>query len=57
MFRAGAEAGIKTGDVIAELNGKPVPKSHDLPSLIVDKQPGQKATLKMFRGKLQRRKT
>jgi serine protease Do len=49
-----AEAGIKTGDVIAELNGKPVPKSHDLPSLIADMAPGQKAILKMFRGKVER---
>jgi serine protease Do len=49
-----AEAGIKTGDVIAELNGKPLPKSHDLPSLIADTVPGQKAILKLFRGKLER---
>jgi serine protease Do len=49
-----AEAGIKTGDVIAEFNGKPLPKSHDLPGLIADKTPGQKAVLRLFRGKLER---
>ncbi len=27
-----AEAGIKTGDIIVEFNGKPVPKSHDFPA-------------------------
>ncbi len=46
-----AEAGIKTGDVIVDLNGKPVPKSHDLPSLIADTPPGQKLSLKTIRDK------
>ncbi len=46
-----AEAGIKTGDLIVDLNGKPVPKSHDLPSLIADTPPGQKVTLKTIREK------
>src|SRR3990167_9469591 len=32
-----AEAGIKPGDVIREFNGKPLPKSQDLPSLVADK--------------------
>jgi len=44
-----AEAGIKTGDLIVELNGKPVPKSHDLPSLIADTPPNQKISLKIIR--------
>jgi serine protease Do len=46
-----AEAGVKTGDVILELNGKPVPKSHDLPQLIADTAPGQKITLKILHDK------
>ena len=46
-----AEAGIKTGDLIVKLNGKPVPKSHELPSLIADTSPGQKVTLKTIREK------
>jgi serine protease Do len=46
-----AEAGVKTGDVIVEFNGKSVPKSHDFPSVIADTAPGQKVTLKIFRDK------
>lgn len=48
------EAGIKPGDVIVEFNGKPVPKSHDLPALVADTAPGQKVTLRIFRDKLER---
>ena len=46
-----AEAGVKTGDIIVEFNAKPVPKSHDFPSVIADTAPGQKVTLKIFRDK------
>jgi serine protease Do len=46
-----AEAGIKTGDVIVEFNGKPVPKSNEFPSVIADIPPGQKVTLKILREK------
>jgi serine protease Do len=46
-----AEAGVKTGDIIVEFNGKAVPKSHDFPSVIADTPPGQKVTLKIFRDK------
>jgi serine protease Do len=46
-----AEAGIKTGDIIVEFNGKAVPKSHDFPSVIADTPPGQKVTLRIFRDK------
>jgi serine protease Do len=46
-----AEAGIKIGDLIVELNGKPVPKSHELPLLIADTPPGQKVTLKTIHEK------
>ena len=41
-----AEAGVKPGDVVLELNGKPVPRSQDFPSVIADTAPGQKVTLK-----------
>ena len=44
-----AEAGIKAGDVIVEFNGKPVPKSHDFPSIVADTVPGQKITFKVVR--------
>jgi len=46
-----AEAGIKTNDVILEYNGKPVPRSHEFPSVIADTQPGHKAILKIIREK------
>ena len=46
-----AEAGVKTGDVIVEFNGKPVPKSHEFPSVIAETPPGQKVTLKLFHDK------
>jgi serine protease Do len=49
-----AEAGIKPGDVILGFNGKPLPKSQDLPSLIADMPPGQKAALKVVREKTER---
>jgi serine protease Do len=46
-----AEAGIKTGDVIIEFNGKPVPKSNEFPGIIADIPPGQKVSLKILRDK------
>jgi serine protease Do len=46
-----AEAGVKTGDIIVEFNGKPVPRSHDFPSIIAETAPGQKVTLKLVRDK------
>ncbi|MBI2540124.1 MAG: DegQ family serine endoprotease [Deltaproteobacteria bacterium] len=49
-----AEAGIKPGDVILEYNGKPLPKSQDLPSLVADTVPGHKVTLKIIREKSER---
>ncbi|HEY5600054.1 MAG TPA: trypsin-like peptidase domain-containing protein, partial [Candidatus Manganitrophaceae bacterium] len=49
-----AEAGVKSGDVILEFNGKPLPKSQDLPSLVADTPPGQKITLKIAREKNER---
>ena len=46
-----AEAGIKTGDVIVEFNGKAVPKSNEFPGVIADIAPGQKVSLKILREK------
>ena len=46
-----AEAGVKSGDVILEFNGKPVPKSHEFPSVIADTPPGQKVSLKIIHEK------
>jgi serine protease Do len=46
-----AQAGIKTGDIIVEFNGRTVPKSHDFPSVIADTAPGQQVTLKILRDK------
>ena len=46
-----AEAGVKTGDIIVEFNGKAVPRSHDFPGIIADTPPGQKVTLKLVREK------
>ncbi len=46
-----AEAGIKTNDIVVEFNGKPVPKSHEFPTVIADTPPGQKVTLKIIREK------
>jgi serine protease Do len=46
-----AEAGIKSNDIVVEFNGKPVPRSHDFPSVIADTPPGQKVTLKIIREK------
>jgi serine protease Do len=46
-----ADAGVKTGDVIVEFNGKQVPKSHDFPSVVADTPPGQRITLKILRDK------
>ena len=46
-----ADAGLKVGDLIAEYNGKTVPKSLDFPAVIADTAPGQKAILKIVRDK------
>lgn len=49
-----AEAGVKAGDVIVEFNGKPLSKNPDLRTLIADTPPGQRATFKIVREKLER---
>jgi serine protease Do len=42
---------VKPGDAVLELNGKPVPRSQDFPSVIAGTAPGQKVTLKILRDK------
>ncbi len=49
-----AEAGVKVGDVIVEFNGKPLGKNPDLRTAIADTPPGQKASFKIVREKLER---
>jgi serine protease Do len=46
-----SEAGVRSGDLILEFNGKPVPKSHEFPAVIADTAPGQKVTLKILHDK------
>jgi len=43
-----AEAGVKTGDVILEFNGKPAPRSHEFPAVIAETAPGQRVTMRIF---------
>ena len=49
-----AEAGVKLGDIILEFNGKPLPRSQDLPSWVADTAPGQRVALKIVRDKIER---
>jgi len=44
-----ADAGLKTGDVITEVNGKPVSDASELQMAIGLKSPGDKVNLKVFR--------
>jgi len=46
---AAAGAGLKSGDVITEVNGQPVVRSGELSSLIGLSAPGEKVTLKVWR--------
>ncbi|MEK8049938.1 Do family serine endopeptidase [Ideonella sp. DXS22W] len=46
---AAAEAGLKPGDVITEVDGQPVERSGMLSSRVGLSQPGQKVTLKVWR--------
>ncbi len=47
----GAKAGVQPGDVILELNGKPVRDSRELPPKVADLTPGSEAMLKVWRDK------
>jgi serine protease Do len=49
-----AEAGIKPGDIILDYNGKPLLKSQDLRSWVVETPPGQRVTLKIIKDKIER---
>ena len=44
-----AKAGLKSGDVILALNGKEIGNSGELPPLVADIRPGDKAELKVWR--------
>ncbi|MFM7156282.1 MAG: PDZ domain-containing protein, partial [Bacteroidota bacterium] len=43
------KAGIEAGDVILELDGKPVNSSNDLQSLVAQRRAGDKVSLKIWR--------
>jgi serine protease Do len=43
------KAGLKTGDVIIALDGKPVERSNELPPRVANLKPGTKATFEVWR--------
>ena len=51
---AAAAAGLKSGDVITEVNGEPVVRSGELSSLIGMAAPGEKVRLKVWRDRASR---
>ena len=51
---AAAEAGLKSGDVITEVNGEPVSRSGNLSSLIGMSAPGERVKLKVWRDRAER---
>jgi serine protease Do len=51
---AAAEAGLKSGDVITEVNGEPVARSGNLSSLIGMSAPGERVKLKVWRDRAER---
>jgi len=51
---AAAEAGLKSGDVITEVNGEPVLRSGSLSSLIGMSAPGERVKLKVWRDHAER---
>ncbi|HXZ48733.1 MAG TPA: DegQ family serine endoprotease [Usitatibacter sp.] len=44
-----AKGGIKVGDIILEYNGNPIERSSDLPLLVANTPPGQKARVEVWR--------
>ncbi len=54
---AGAEAGLKEGDVIVSIDGKNVTKMAELQEIINSKRPGDKATITFLRDKKKQTKT
>jgi serine protease Do len=49
-----ADAGLKAGDVILGVDGRPVEESSDLPPIIAEIKPGTKTTLSVWRDKARR---
>ena len=45
-----AQAGLKQGDVITSVNGRPIHSAHDLPRLVADMPSGQKLEIAARRG-------
>ena len=43
------KGGIKVGDIILEYNGNPIERSSDLPLLVANTAPGQKASVQVWR--------
>lgn len=46
-----SKAGLKSGDVILEFNGRPISQSADLPPLVGETRPGTRVALKIWRDK------
>jgi len=54
---AGAAAGLKKGDVITAIDGKPLSKMAELQEYLVNKRPGEKVTLTYLRDKTKKSAT
>lgn len=46
---AADSGGVRPGDVIVEFNGRPIPNSDDLPSIVTATQPGTSVAVKVIR--------
>ena len=46
---AAAKAGVQVGDIILKYNGNAIEHSNDLPLLVADTAPGEKATMEVWR--------
>lgn len=46
---AADKAGLKTGDVVLKVDGKPVQSSADLPATVAQRAPGERLTLEVWR--------
>jgi serine protease Do len=49
-----AEAGLRSGDVIVALDGRPIERSAELPARVAELQPGQRAALEVLRERTSR---
>jgi S1-C subfamily serine protease len=45
----GDKAGIKTGDIITEVEGQPIDQSHRLEDVLVQYAPGRTVSLEIYR--------